>query len=1015
MNFFLIVFLLLFNTISLLAQDNKKILFISSYHPSFPTFFQQIDGVKSILKDVQIDIEFMDSKRFSYNKSDDMFLQQLNWKLKSLPKYDAVLTADDNALIFLLKYKKQLFPNTPAVFLGINNVHRALQQDQNPSITGVVETVSIVDTLKLIKKLHPNTEKIIAISDGTSSGLGDLHKYKELSKRFPNKKLEYISLENYQFHSFWKKLAQIDKKTPVLLLSAYLDKEGNRMNFNESLIKIKQHLKSPLYHLWLHGMEKGILGGKLISHYYQGRSAGKIVLDILNGKSISSISVKRDGLNKYFFDYSQLKQFGIEHSKLPKESIILNKPISFYEEHKTLIWSIIVFLAFLFIIILIIQINIIRRRKIEHHFNTLIANLPGVSYRMNNNKDRTAVFLSEKCKELTGYETTDFVEKRLLSFSGITYVDDRAHIWNIVQKALESKQSFELEYRIIMPDGRIKWVWEQGVGIFKNNELLYLDGIILDNDERKKNEFLLVEKENRFRMLFENSEVSIWNEDLSGVVETLEELRKEGVIDIHQHLTQNLTLAEDTAKKVKVIDVNDATLKLFNANSKKEFLLGIHKTFGENAIEVFIDELTAIWNKEESFSKEALFKTLDGNTIEGIVTFQIPKELEQFANISVSIINITRLKKVENELRTVNNRLIQKTENLETMIQEAPNPIILHRKDGTIMMMNHVWEESTGYTLKEIPTIEDWVNIVYTNTQIRDSVKEHIQSLYTITEKTDEGEFSFLNKFGEKITWQFSSAPIEINNQQVIMSSAMDITELKRKDEMLINQSRSAAMGEMIGMIAHQWRQPLSAISMGANNMLLDIELKKLVLSDVEECSRMINKQTQYLSKTIDDFRNFFKPDKVTSDITIRKIMESTLEIVQDSLKNNNIEITTSFETEKTVQAFPRELMQVFVNIINNSKDALLLTKPEKPSIHVHVYEDDNYINTEICDNGGGINITSLQKVFDPYFSTKNEKTGTGLGLYMSKMIIENHLNGSIEAKNTQTGACFTIRLRTVL
>mgnify|MGYP001566491721 CR=1 FL=1 len=175
----LIIFLVMFNAVFLFAQDKKRVLFISSYHPSFPTFFQQIDGVKSILKDVQIDVEFMDSKRFDYDEAAEIFLKKLKWKLKSFPKYDAVITSDDNALIFLLKYKELFFPNIPAVFLGVNNIHRAIKQDKNPSITGVVEAVSMVDTIKLIEKLHPNTDKIIAISDGTSSGNADLNNYKK--------------------------------------------------------------------------------------------------------------------------------------------------------------------------------------------------------------------------------------------------------------------------------------------------------------------------------------------------------------------------------------------------------------------------------------------------------------------------------------------------------------------------------------------------------------------------------------------------------------------------------------------------------------------------------------------------------------------------------------------------------------------------------------------------------------------------------------------------------------------
>jgi len=238
-----------------------------------------------------------------------------------------------------------------------------------------------------------------------------------------------------------------------------------------------------------------------------------------------------------------------------------------------------------------------------------------------------------------------------------------------------------------------------------------------------------------------------------------------------------------------------------------------------------------------------------------------------------------------------------------------------------------------------------------------------------------------------------------------------DITELKNKDKILISQSRLAAMGEMISMIAHQWRQPLSVISMGANNMLVDIALENFSIPETEKYAYNIIEQTQHLSQTIDDFRNFFKTDKKLVEINIEETIDKTLSIVQDSLKNNNIQLTTSFETDIKVKVYPRELMQVFVNIINNSKDALVSYKPDNALISIRVYEDGKYVNTEICDNGGGIKDDILPKVFDPYFSTKDEKNGTGLGLYMSKVIIENHLSGIIEANNQDKGACFTVGL----
>ena len=256
--------------------------------------------------------------------------------------------------------------------------------------------------------------------------------------------------------------------------------------------------------------------------------------------------------------------------------------------------------------------------------------------------------------------------------------------------------------------------------------------------------------------------------------------------------------------------------------------------------------------------------------------------------------------------------------------------------------------------------------------KIVDNVKEQVKALYNLKKQGESSEFTFYTKNGDKVIWQFSSSPLGIvDGKRTVVSSAVDITELKRKDEMLISQSRHAAMGEMIGMIAHQWRQPISAISMDANNMLLDIALENFTTAQAEEYANSITEQTQHLSETIDDFRNFFKPDKVISEVNIRETVDGTLSIVKDSLKNNNIVLTTSFETDREVKAYPRELMQVFVNIINNSKDALIHNNTDDASISVRVYEDEKYVNTEICDNGGGIDIDVLPKIFDRIFQQK--------------------------------------------
>ena len=226
----------------------------------------------------------------------------------------------------------------------------------------------------------------------------------------------------------------------------------------------------------------------------------------------------------------------------------------------------------------------------------------------------------------------------------------------------------------------------------------------------------------------------------------------------------------------------------------------------------------------------------------------------------------------------------------------------------------------------------------------------------------------------------------------------------------MIAQSRHAAMGEMISMIAHQWRQPISTIAMDANNIIADIDLDMINPASLKDDSEDIIAQTQELSKTIDDFRNFFRPEKVPEEINIKNVLDDALGVIGTSLKNNSIEIIIDVSEDKKITTFSRELMQVFINIIKNAKDALQDQEIESKSITITSKFND-YIKIKIEDNAGGIPDEIMDNIFDPYFTTKGEKNGTGLGLYMSKTIIEKYLNGRLTAYNSEKGACFEITL----
>ena len=239
-----------------------------------------------------------------------------------------------------------------------------------------------------------------------------------------------------------------------------------------------------------------------------------------------------------------------------------------------------------------------------------------------------------------------------------------------------------------------------------------------------------------------------------------------------------------------------------------------------------------------------------------------------------------------------------------------------------------------------------------------------------------------------------------------------ELERSKQKDKTLLQQSKLAQMGEMISMIAHQWRQPLTAISSTASDLHLKVILQKYDPDYFEGKLEKIDEFSQHLSSTIDDFRNFYKEDKEKEKTHCFELIEGALSIVESSLDSRGVVVKKDFQCDKFVYTFPNELRQVILNILKNAEDVLLEKGIENPQILIKTYGDEEFSILSISDNGGGIPQDIIENIFDPYFSTKTKKDGTGLGLYMSKTIIEDHCEGELFVSNNTEGACFTVKIK---
>ncbi|MEA1914864.1 MAG: PAS domain-containing sensor histidine kinase [Campylobacterota bacterium] len=340
--------------------------------------------------------------------------------------------------------------------------------------------------------------------------------------------------------------------------------------------------------------------------------------------------------------------------------------------------------------------------------------------------------------------------------------------------------------------------------------------------------------------------------------------------------------------------------------------------------------------------------------------------------------------------------------------------IIMSQTDvnGMIINVSDAFCRISGYSKKEL--IGRTHNIVRhpdMPAALFDKLWETIKS-----GKKWQGEIKNLGKDG-RVYWVNATIEPIIEQGKIIAFNAIrqDITLAKKVEDqqsMIIEQSKSAAMGEMISMIAHQWRQPLQAVSILTQKLpltkMIEGELSDEILEQVVDD---VSLQLDYMSKTIDDFRNFFKPDKNKEKVRLSELILKVKDILSYILKIEKVTVKLDYDEDVNVYLHYNEVMQVFINIIKNACDAMIEHKISNRMIRVHFYKKEEDVVIEIEDNAGGVKKEIQNKIFDPYYSTKSNKNGTGLGLYMSKTIIEEHSNGQLSVSNGKHGAIFKIIL----
>ncbi len=498
------------------ASAARQVLIIHSYHAGLSWTESVMDGIREALRqkhdEVQISAEFLDARRYPGHEHARQIREVIVAKLQRLAP-DLVIAADNAALEFVLALREQLLAQVPIVFCGINSFTPSMIADHR-QITGVAEDVSVAETVALALRLHPGTRELIVL--GRTSVPADKANRDSFAAALP-------ALPTQLKISFWDDLPLPElqarlvglKEGAVVFLNGLLEEEsGRQLMYGETTAWVCRHSAAPVYSLWDVYLGYGIVGGKLVSGYRQGQLAGEMARRILRGESADAFPVVNAlDANRYIFDFHQLEKLNIPLTELPDGAVVVNRPYSFYQQYKTLVWATVVLVLVLSSLVVLLGLTVVRRRAAEaalRQANLVVENSPVVLFRWKASEGWPVVLVSQNVIQF-GYTPEELLSGRV-PFSLMVYPEDLERVATEVQGyATAGADQFQQQYRLVTKTGEVRWVHDHTViARGSDGRIACYEGTLIDITERQRAEAALQESERKFRDLAEKSVVGVY-------------------------------------------------------------------------------------------------------------------------------------------------------------------------------------------------------------------------------------------------------------------------------------------------------------------------------------------------------------------------------------------------------------------------------------------------------------------------------------------------------------------------
>jgi len=629
-------------------------------------------------------------------------------------------------------------------------------------------------------------------------------------------------------------------------------------------------------------------------------------------------------------------------------------------------------------------------REGEEKYRHLVEDTSAVVYEMDPGT-LEFTYVSPRVESLLGYPATDWLKENF--WENHLHPDGKAAIVDRAINAMWHDGDRHFEYRMIRSDGKIIWIEDRArVFLYENGLPFRMRGIMLDITERMDATEKLFNTRQMLQLVLDHIPQRVFWKDLNS-----------SYLGCNRAYSDDMNLASSAEIKGST-DFDHYTAIMARRYRK--------------------DDLRVIQQGQPRLEYEEPMEAHSGRGIRWLQTSKVPLH-----NYAGEVIGVLGMYTDITEQRALQKQLRDALRQLQTILDNAQVGIA-HLEERRFIWANRQMEEMFGYKKKEIkekteemlyPSHEDYEQLGNDAYPILSQGKPYETERIM---RRKNGRLFWCHLRGTSISprnpkkgtiWtlmdidrrkQAERQLVELNDtlaQQV----SLEIGKGMEKERILIQQARHAAMGEMIGNIAHQWRQPLTALGLILQNISTDFEDLALDAGALKDYTTKAMRSIRQMSSTIDDFRDFFRPNRAKTLFNVTRAARETLNLVEAALNNNNIACHLFGPEDIQCCGHKNELAQVLLNLINNAKDTLVERKIPDSDINIEVSSDGGRARITVRDNAGGIPAGAMEKIFDPYFTTKEK--GTGIGLYMAKTIIERHMGGNIFFKNSENGAGFTI------